>query len=107
MAMVLSCSCGKQLRVREAKAGKRGHCPSCGRRFRLPSAEFVSAHDGKEVSAEGLAEAEAAFASAQRQAQRAPAGETKQDAGPAEMRVRCHCHHEWALASPAESRERL
>jgi len=49
-------ACGKQLRIPESSAGKRGKCPACGTTLSLPEgvydAEVVGLDD--EVGAEGL-----------------------------------------------------
>ncbi len=39
MPLQIECSCGKRLRVREERAGKRVRCPGCGRALTVPEAE--------------------------------------------------------------------
>jgi hypothetical protein len=39
MPIVVSCECGKQLRVPDAHAGKRIKCPGCGDAIRVPDAD--------------------------------------------------------------------
>src|SRR5262249_19464069 len=44
--IAFSCaSCGKRLKVGDDRAGKRGKCPSCGQKPRIPQPES-SANDG-------------------------------------------------------------
>ena len=61
----ITCDCGKTVRVREAKAGRRGKCPGCGKRIDLPSAEFISAHDGEKMDLDELRSSVAEFDSGQ------------------------------------------
>jgi DNA-directed RNA polymerase subunit RPC12/RpoP len=37
MSIVVSCQCGKQFKVKDEFAGKKGKCPSCGNRFIVPT----------------------------------------------------------------------
>jgi hypothetical protein len=36
MPIVVSCQCGKNLRIDDAHAGKQGKCPACSRTFQIP-----------------------------------------------------------------------
>ena len=38
MAIVVVCTCGKQFKVKEELAGKRGKCTACGRVLSVPTA---------------------------------------------------------------------
>jgi len=37
MSFTIRCECGQTLKVPDAAAGRDGQCPSCGRRFTIPS----------------------------------------------------------------------
>src|SRR4051794_27375237 len=39
MAIQVSCQCGKQLRVKDEYAGRKGKCPACGGVIQIPAAE--------------------------------------------------------------------
>ncbi len=39
MAIRFSCPCGRQFQVKDEEAGKRGKCPSCGRKVLIPTPE--------------------------------------------------------------------
>jgi predicted RNA-binding Zn-ribbon protein involved in translation (DUF1610 family) len=39
MAITFTCECGKQLRVRDSLAHKKGKCPACGRTLMVPGIE--------------------------------------------------------------------
>ena len=39
MAIRFRCHCGRQLVAREARAGKKMHCPHCGRALRIPTTQ--------------------------------------------------------------------
>jgi hypothetical protein len=38
MPISLTCTCGKQLRLKDEAAGKKGKCPACGAIFQIPAA---------------------------------------------------------------------
>src|SRR5437588_9164085 len=39
MSIRVTCECGKELRVKDEYAGKRGKCPSCGKILQIPQPE--------------------------------------------------------------------
>jgi hypothetical protein len=41
MPIVVSCTCGRRLRIGDEYAGREGQCPACGRTFDIPAAEPV------------------------------------------------------------------
>jgi hypothetical protein len=43
MAIIVSCTCGKQLQARDEYAGKRLKCPGCGATIAVPAAESAAA----------------------------------------------------------------
>jgi hypothetical protein len=37
MSVVVDCKCGRQFKVKEEYAGRKGHCPACGTQFTVPA----------------------------------------------------------------------
>jgi hypothetical protein len=56
MSIVLSCECGRKLKISDAMAGQQGQCPACGRVLQIP--ESVEEDDLPVVEAAPAAQAE-------------------------------------------------
>jgi hypothetical protein len=42
MGIVAYCPSGHRIKVKDSLAGKKGHCPTCGAKFRIPQAAVVA-----------------------------------------------------------------
>ena len=101
MPMHLRCACGSKSRVRKEKADQQGRCPSCGSKFRLPSAEFISSHDGRTIDVAQLRPSEAG-SERKRVRRPTPPPQPRPNINKAELQVRCRCGLTWPFVFPAD-----
>ena len=101
MPMYLRCSCGSKSRVRKERANRRGRCPSCGSKFRMPSAEFISSHDGQTIDVAQLRPSEVG-SERKRERRPAPPPQPRPKINKAEMQIRCRCGLTWPFVFPAD-----